>query len=381
MASASDPTKPIVDATNLSLEEKIEAVHAEAETKRIALRDTLAANEQLQRRIQSLHTAEEAAVQGIRAAQVDLDEAKKRQTLQRYYRRRAETDLNQRRSALSSLARANPALAQKVNAAAAKAGSSAAGPAIYDTQALEELRIIVADTVDRAEGFRAKRSRLEKALEAVTALRLKLESATSRQLRHTETLAGDVASKKKAVRVETAKSAREFTTQRKLHRDVAAMQRVVKELEGDVKDVTRQNTRLSKRIRESDRAVGTLQDVRGEAKNNAETEAESALRRDAAVDALRKENAAMIQWLLDDAPPIIDRSEQERIQREARQRAEAAAAEQKATEVILGLPRHDADPAATARQACARKKRDERVDRLFTDFEAAIRKARATIPR
>mgnify|MGYP000162046772 CR=1 FL=1 len=59
--------------------------------KRVALRDTLAANEQLQRQIRQLHKDEEAANEGVNAAQVDLEEAKKRQTLQRYYRKRAES--------------------------------------------------------------------------------------------------------------------------------------------------------------------------------------------------------------------------------------------------------------------------------------------------
>lgn len=187
-----------IDTSALSAAEKLAAVQAETKVKQSALRDTIAANETLQRRIIELHKQEETAREEVRAAHIDLDEAKKRQTLQRYYRQRAEEEQKDRQASLAALVAAQGT--RKPSAPLRHTEQRETEP--FTPSNLNELKVIVADTVNRAQVMQARRDKLAAALKDVIALRLKLETAMERQLTHTEALADDLAQTKRSVNKE-----------------------------------------------------------------------------------------------------------------------------------------------------------------------------------
>jgi hypothetical protein len=369
------PVIPAVDTTTLAPSEKLAVVQAEVEVKQLALRDTLASNEALQRKIRDLHKQQESAKEHARAAVVDLEEAKKRQTLQRYYRRRAEEDQKKRKSLLLGLhddERTAAAMRRGAGKSTTAFASSTTPSPLFDANALDELRVMVADTVERVEAARAKRDRIARALHDVTALRLKMETATSRQLRHTESLAVDLSATKHNIAKEIVLTATENRDLRAVEKEVAAAQRRCDGLAADVKDASRHAQRILFRLKSNDKNVGSLQNTRATSRINAESEAVAAETRDAAVAALRKENAALIQWLLDDTPSFIDEAERERIQAAAREEAVKLAAHKVRLQASLGLPEHGGLPDF-------RKPLDPREQRLFNDLEEAIRKTRANV--
>lgn len=337
---------------NVPCTEKLAAVEVESKLKQQALRDTMLSNEHLQRDIQRLHERIEAALEDVRVAHVEIEDEKKKQTLQRYYRNRAE---DERRKA-DAVVRAGgiPTLSN---------GASGTHVALHD------LELASADLDDKVVTTTRERDRLVQALKDMAHLRAKVEKATANQLSKNEGLATEVRDTKAAISGAIKETQRLTRALRTAEKEVAGATRQYENVVAENRDVVKHAQRLEKRLSGYEKEINAIQHSRLQVRRNVVDEATLAQQREDEMNALRQENKDLIQWLLDDADIVLPKPGDA---------ADAGNTSERIDAIEKEMARREQRGAKTAVRKTEQREREER---LFDELDAAIRRTSQAMTR